>query len=127
MKEKMYGYFCKVPNSNWIIISQIDCQTIEMDSNLYLLEISLWGLIIFIFLIIFIYIVFTNIYNKDDLTDSYNKNKLSEVLQKKRNKEQIILFMDIYNFSSINGIHGSTFGNKIIKKLTNILNDNLRL
>ncbi|WP_099188326.1 EAL domain-containing protein [Tepidibacter mesophilus] len=124
-KEKIFGYFYKVPNLNWIIVSRIDSQKIEMDTNLYLSKTALWGLIVFIFLIIFIYSIFTNIYNKDDLTNIYNKNKLLEVLQKQSYDEQIILFMDIYNFSSINGIHGSTFGNTVIKKLTNILNNNL--
>ncbi|MBF8982847.1 EAL domain-containing protein [Lutibacter sp. B2] len=125
-KEKTYGYFCKVPDSNWIIVSRIDYEKIDTDAHLYLLKISFWSLLIFIFLIIFLYIIFTNIYDKDDLTNSYNKNKLLEVLQKRSDgDEQIILFMDIYNFSSINGIHGSTLGNQVIKKLTDILNTNL--
>jgi diguanylate cyclase (GGDEF)-like protein len=124
-KEKMYGYFCKVPKTDWIIVSKIDYERIEMNDDLYSVKIAFWGLIIFILLSIFIYIIFTNIYNKDDLTDSYNKNKLLEVLKKQSNKEQIILFMDIYNFSSINGIYGSIFGNKVIKKLTDIINENL--
>ncbi|WP_248480390.1 GGDEF domain-containing protein [Tepidibacter aestuarii] len=124
-KQKIYGYFCKIPDLNWIAVSRINYQKIEEDANLYLLETAFGGLIIFIFLIIFIYIIFTNIYNKDDLTNSYNKNKLLEVLQKQSDDEKILLFMDIYNFSSINAIHGSAFGNKVIKKLTDTLNNSL--
>lgn len=126
LKKNIYGYFNKIPDINWIIVSRIDYKKVKTDTLLYLIKASTFGFIIVIGLGILLYFVFTKIYDLDDLTGIYKKNKLLKVLQKKSNTgKKIILFMDIYNFSAINGNYGSKVGNKIIKELTNILNNYL--
>lgn len=122
LKEKTYGYFHRVPDTNWIIVSRIDYEKVKTDNVFYLMKISIFGFVILIGLVILLNFVFTKIYNIDDLTGIYGKNKLLEVLQKEPNiGGEIILFIDLYNFSTINGNYGSEVGNKVIKELTNIL------
>ncbi|WP_176461869.1 GGDEF domain-containing protein [Anaeromicrobium sediminis] len=126
LKEKAYVYFNKIPNTHWTIVSRIDYEKVKTDNLLYLIKASSLGFVILIGMGILIYFVFTKIYDIDDLTGVYRKNKLLEVLQKESNRgKKIILFMDIYNFSAINGNYGSKVGNKIIKELTNILKNYL--
>lgn len=126
LKEKIYGYFHNVPNTNWIIISRINYEKVETDNLFYLIEISSFGFVIFIVLGIFSYFVFIKIGKLDDLTGLYRKNKLLEVVHKDYNAgKKIILFMDMYNFSVINGNYGSKIGDKIIKRLSKILKNNL--
>ncbi|MCT4595100.1 MAG: GGDEF domain-containing protein [Anaeromicrobium sp.] len=125
-ERKVYGYFLKIPETDWTIISGIDYKKVKSHNRIYLIEALGFTGIILMGLLILIYFVFTKIYDIDDLTGIYKKNKLLEVL-KKQSKEgkKIILFMDIYNFSAINGNYGSEVGNIIIKELTNILRDHL--
>ncbi len=126
VKEKIYGYFHKVPDTNWIIVSRIDYEKVKTDNLLYLMKASIFGFVILIGLGILLYFVFTKIYNLDDLTGIYGKNKLLEVLQKEPNAgKKIILFIDMYNFSTINGNYGSKVGNEVIKELANILENYL--
>ncbi|MEJ8552996.1 EAL domain-containing protein [Tepidibacter sp. Z1-5] len=126
LKEKTYGYFNKIPHTNWIIVSRINYEKVKINNFIYLMKVSIFGFVILIGLGIFIYFVFTKIYNLDDLTGIYGRNKLLQVLKKEpKSGGKIILFIDMYNFSTINGNYGSKVGNEVIKELTDILKNYL--
>ncbi|ADN09398.1 sensor domain-containing diguanylate cyclase [Sulfurimonas autotrophica] len=60
----------------------------------------------------------------DSLTGLHNKTYLDEILSK--NKEQILLLLDINNFSYINNTYGFEIGDKLLIQVANILNKELK-
>ncbi|WP_291640608.1 EAL domain-containing protein [Clostridium sp.] len=123
----VHGYFTKIPDLNWRIISLIDYDIMNKNFNNYLFKLLLTGFILSIILISYVYFILSTSNYNDILTDSYNKNKLIDILNKKSksNKEKFILYIDINEFSSINTTYGNAVGDKILKEFTLILRHHL--
>ncbi len=68
----------------------------------------------------------------DDLTELYNQRYLKLALDKEINRAQrsntsfSVLFMDIDHFKRVNDNRGHVVGSKVLKKLSKIINDNIR-
>jgi len=76
--------------------------------------------------------VITNLMKFDNLTNLYTHKEVYERLQEELKRadryktELTILSLDIDNFKKINEKHGHKFGNKIIKKIAEIVQLNIR-
>jgi diguanylate cyclase (GGDEF)-like protein/PAS domain S-box-containing protein len=68
----------------------------------------------------------------DTLTGIYNKNfleerfKLEKVRYERFNKKFAILFLDLYEFKLINDIYGHSFGDRVLKEISQKIVNNLR-
>lgn len=75
-------------------------------------------------------IFFSELANKDSLTNLFNRGYLDFILQdyqkQKNSLSYGIIFIDIDNFKQINDKYGHQFGDEILKRVANILNTNLR-
>ena len=69
---------------------------------------------------------------KDTLTGVYNRGKIEDVLNnvyekvQKNNKNFSIILLDLDNFKKINDRYGHPIGDKILKKICHLLNNNIR-
>ena len=124
---KVHGYFIKVPDLNWRIVSLVDDELMYKNFNDYLFKLSIVGLIISIIIIFYMYFILSRAHYKDSLTGVSNKNKLLDILHKNSqiNKDNFLLYIDINNFSSINSTYGSANGDKILKEFTLLLEHHL--
>ena len=127
MGRKVHGYFTKIPDLNWRIVSLVDNNLMSKNFNDYLFNLLLGGIVISIIIIFYMYYILSSAHYKDSLTGISNKNKLLDILHKnsKSNKEKFLLYIDINNFSSINSTYGSAIGDKILKEFTLILEHHL--
>ncbi|WP_062351222.1 GGDEF domain-containing protein [Bacillus kwashiorkori] len=60
----------------------------------------------------------------DGLTGVYNRKKILEILQAEK-KDCIVALVDIDNFKSINDTYGYLFGDKVIKKVVQVIKQEL--
>lgn len=125
--QKMYGYFTKIPDLNWRIVSLVDYDSMNKNFNDYLFKLLLAGIILSIIIVFYIYFILSIANYKDILTGASNKNKLLDILHKnsQSKKEHFLLYIDINDFSSINSTYGSAIGDKILKEFTLILKHHL--
>jgi diguanylate cyclase (GGDEF)-like protein len=125
--QKVHGYFTKIPDLNWRIVSLVDYEIINKNFSNYLFKLLLAGIVISIIIIFYMYYILSSAHYKDILTGVSNKNKLLDILHKNsnNNKENFLLYIDINNFSSINSTYGSAIGDKILKEFTLILEHHL--
>lgn len=121
--KKSHGYFTKIPDLNWRIVSLVDNDLMNKNFNDYLYLLLLVGIVISIIIIFYMYFILSNAHYKDSLTGVSNKNKLLDILHKNSqiNKDKFLLYIDINNFSSINSTYGSIYGDKILKEFTLLL------
>lgn len=121
--NNVHGYYTKIPDLNWVIVSLVDNDLMAENFNDYLFKLLLAGIILSIIIILYMYFILSNAHYKDHLTGVSNKNKLLDILHKNSNsnREVFLLYIDINNFSSINSTYGSAIGDKILKEFTLIL------
>lgn len=127
LHQQVHGYFTKIPDLNWVIVSFVDKDAMNKGFNSYLIELLLAGIIISIIIIFYMYFILSSAHYKDTLTGVSNKNKLLDILHKnsKNNKENFLLYIDIKDFSTINSTYGSAIGDKVLKEFTMILDHHL--
>ena len=125
--QKVHGYFTKIPDLNWRIVSLVDNELMNKNFNDYLFNLLLAGIILSIIIIFYMYYILSSVHYKNTLTGVSNKNKLLDILHKnsQSDKENFLLYIDINNFSSINSTYGSAIGDKLLKEFTLILEHHL--
>lgn len=123
LDQQVNGYFTKIPDLNWVIVSFVDNDLMNKGFNSYLIGLLLAGIIFSIIIIFYMYFVLSSVHYKDTLTGVSNKNKLLDILHKnsKGNKENLLLYIDINDFSTINSTYGSALGDKVLKEFTLLL------
>ena len=125
--RKVHGYFIKIPDLDWRIVSLVDDELMNRNFNNYLFKFLVAGFATSIIIIFYMYFILSSAHYKDALTGVSNKNKLLDILHKnsQSNKENFLLYIDINNFSSINSTYGSATGDKILKEFTLMLDHHL--
>ena len=125
--QEVHGYFTKIPDLNWRIVSLVDNELMRKDFNDYLYKLLFTGIIISIIIIFYMYFILSRAHYKDSLTGVSNKNKLLDILHRnsQSTKDNFLLYIDINNFSSINSTYGSAIGDKILKEFTLLLDHHL--
>jgi diguanylate cyclase (GGDEF)-like protein len=70
----------------------------------------------------------TEIAIRDEMTGLYNKRFFEFILDKYKNEdiEIGIIFLDLDNFKQINDLYGHLFGDKVIKKIADIIKESIR-
>jgi diguanylate cyclase (GGDEF)-like protein len=127
--KEVHGYYTKIPDLNWRIVSLVDTELMNKTFSDYLFILLLAGIVVSIIIIFYMYFILSSAHYKDILTGVSNKNKLLDILHKnsQNNKESLLLYIDINNFSSVNSTYGSAIGDKVLKEFTLILAHHLSL
>lgn len=125
--KNVIGYFKKLPELNWTLVCQIEYDYIKESLNDFLFRVVTLGLIFIFILGVLLYYFLSDAFNVDNITGTFSKNKLIERLNKHymKNKDKILLYIDIYSFSVINDNYGRRFGDKVLKEIAKILKEKL--
>lgn len=138
-QKKFMAYAPLSQVNGWYAISFVNQEPILKQSNyIFTLTIMLLCIILSIIFIIFLYIYiikrnthkkFETLANTDSVTNCRSWHKFSidaeEILRKNREKPYAYIYTNIENFKYLNDILGFEMGNKLLRHIVEILNEQL--
>nr|WP_272509135.1 GGDEF domain-containing protein [Clostridium ganghwense] len=121
--DEIHASFKKIETLNWTLVCKTQESLLIEETLKYSRKPFLIEFISFTTLAIISYKLFKKNYYIDKLTGVFNKNYLISTLKdrKKLLDEQHILFVNINNFSLINGKYGGHIGDLVLKELSEII------
>ncbi len=100
-----------------------------LNQNALYLEFVILCLILLLIIITFLYLNYQkikDIYHLDSLTLAFNRNKFYEVINLLPKGKHSLIMLDIDHFKKINDTYGHDFGDMILQKTVEIIQDNIR-